>query len=490
MTGKPVIDSWDPLAGCGDMDTGFWNVEQSEGRLAAIDVRSGRQWSYDELQRDVNQFHAALPQLGRKSLGLLIAQNRYECLVAYLGALNAGCALMLLDFTLNRDLLQDLLDGYRPDWIFSAQPEFEVSGYGRSAAGGPALLEKKEQQDLELHVDLSLLLSTSGSTGSPKLVRLAAKNVAANAASIARYLCLAPQERPITSLPMSYSYGLSVINSHLHAGAAIVLTDDGVLRREFWDAIDRYGCTSFAGVPYTYQMLLQTGLLKMKGKSLKMLTQAGGRLEERYIQQMCELALTRNWKFYVMYGQTEATARISYVPFEQLAEKIGSVGIAIPEGSLGVDQKTGELLYSGPNVMMGYAESRQDLAKGDELHGVLRTGDLARQDADGFFYITGRLKRFLKLFGKRFNLDDAEKILSRQMAAAVACYGRDDLLMTAVEGGGDPASLSRVVCETFALPRTAVRAIGMTELPRTLNGKLDYQRLADAEGEHIAAATS
>ena len=140
--------------------------------------------------------------------------------------------------------------------------------------------------------------------------------------------------------------------------------------------------------------------------------------------------------------------------------------------------------------MMGYAESREDLAKGDELHSVLRTGDLARQDGDGFFYITGRLKRFLKLFGKRFNLDDAEKILSRQMSAAVACYGRDDLLMTAVEGGEDSASLSRIVCETFDLPRTAVRVVSMTELPRTLNGKLDYQRLADAEGECTAAAAS
>ena len=154
------------------------------------------------------------------------------------------------------------------------------------------------------------------------------------------------------------------------------------------------------------------------------------------------------------------------------------------------DRETGELLYSGPNVMMGYAESREDLAKGDELHGVLRTGDLAKQDADGFFYITGRLKRFLKLFGKRFNLDDAEKLLSRQMSAVVACYGRDDLLMAAVEGCEDPASLSRIVCETFDLPRTAVRAIGMTELPRTLNGKLDYQRLADAEGERTVATAS
>ena len=298
-------------------------------------------------------------------------------------------------------------------------------------------------QDLEVHPDLALLLTTSGSTGSPKLVRLTLRNLAANAESIAQYLQLTPQERPITSLPMSYSYGLSVINSHLQVGATIVFTEDGVLQREFWDAVDQHHCTSFAGVPYTYQMLLQTGLLNKKGSSLRTLTQAGGRLEERYIQQMYDLAMARGWKFMVMYGQTEATARISYVPFERLGGKVGSVGIAIPNGLLSVDEHTGELVYRGPNVMLGYAECRDDLAKGDELHGVLRTGDLARQDDDGYFYITGRLKRFLKLFGKRFNLDDVEKILSRRFETSVACYGRDDLLMVAVEHCDDPEAISQ-----------------------------------------------
>jgi len=489
MGGGLVADLRITLAGFGDMGIGFWNIQQPGEGLAAIDVRSGRQWSYDELQRDVAGFQAALPRLGRKSLGLLITQNRYECLVAYLGALNGRCAVILLDSTLNPQLLRDFIEAYRPDWIFSAQPAFELSGYGMSAAGGAGLLERKEQKDLELHANLALLLSTSGSTGSPKLVRLTLSNLAANAASIAQYLQLTAQERPITSLPMSYSYGLSVLNSHLQVGATIALTEDGVIRREFWDAIDRYGCTSFAGVPYTYQMLLQTGLLNKKGSSLQMLTQAGGRLEEGHIQQMYELALQRNWKFYVMYGQTEATARISYVPFEQLGEKIGAVGRAIPGGSLSVDEETGELLYRGPNVMLGYAECRQDLTKGDELHGLLRTGDLAKQDSDGFFYITGRLKRFLKLFGKRFNLDEVEKILSRQLAAAVACYGRDDLLMAAVEGCENPEPVSLVVCDTFGLPRTAVKVLAMKELPRTLNGKLDYQRLASAGGELRVAAT-
>jgi long-chain acyl-CoA synthetase len=467
----------------------FWTLNQASESTAVIDAATGKPWTYTELRRDVARFQSALPRMGRKSLGLLISQNCYECLVAYLAALNAGCALMLVDATLNAELLRQFVETYCPDWIFAREATLVPSGYRGHTGAEPGVLEREEMSDLQLHPDLGLLLSTSGSTGSPKLVRLSSKNVAANARSIAQYLCLTPHECPITSLPMSYSYGLSVINSHLHVGAAIVFTNDGVLRREFSDAIDRYGCTSFAGVPYTYQMLLQTGLLKTKGASLTMLTQAGGRLEERYIQQMYELALSKHWKFYVMYGQTEATARISYVPFERLAEKIGSVGIAIPDGALSLDEEAGELLYSGPNVMMGYAESREDLAKGDELGGVLRTGDLARQDADGFFYITGRLKRFLKLFGKRFNLDEVEKILSRQMSAPVACYGRDDLLMIAVEGYEDCASLSEIVCETFGLPRMAVKVVVMTKLPRTLNGKLDYQRLADTESDRIAAAT-
>lgn len=461
----------------------FWKLTQPDEALAAIDARTGREWSYARLRLDVQRIQDALPipKPDRKSLGLLLAQNRYECLAAYLAALNAGSALILLDATLNAELLQDFLAQYRPEWIFTLLPDPSLTGYRVSVSGEPGLWEREQYQDADIHPDLALLLNTSGSTGSPKLVRLTLRNLEANAASIAQYLGLSAAERPITSLPLPYSYGLSVINSHLHAGATIIFTEDSVLRREFWDAVEKRGCTSFAGVPYTYQLLLQAGLLSKKGSSLKTLTQAGGRLDERYIEQMRSLATTRGWKFFVMYGQTEATARISYVPFERLPDKIGSVGVAVPGGSLTTDEQTGELVYTGPNVMMGYAECREDLAKDDELHGVLRTGDLARQDADGFFYITGRLKRFLKLFGKRFNLDDVESILSRRFEMPVACYGRDDLLMVAVEGCADPKGATDAVCQLFDLPRTAVKAEGMAKLPRTTNGKLDYRSLMKAD---------
>jgi acyl-coenzyme A synthetase/AMP-(fatty) acid ligase len=466
----------------------FSKLSQPDDAIAAIDGRSGMRWTYATLRGDVARMQAALPYPERKSLGLMLAQNRYECLVTYLAALNAGSALILLDAGLNPELLRGLLENYKPEWIFTLQTNPELTGYSASASQEPGLYVAQHTYDLDIYPDLALLLNTSGSTGSPKLVRLTLANLDANAKSIAEYLQLTEKERPITSLPMPYSYGLSVINSHLLVGATIIFTEDGVLRREFWDAIDRYDCTSFAGVPYTYQLLLQAGLLTKRGASLKTLTQAGGRLDERYIRQMLALAEARDWRFFVMYGQTEATARISYVPFEQLGAKIGSVGIAIPNGSLAADEETGELIYSGPNVMLGYAECRADLARGDDLHGVLRTGDLARLDGEGYAWITGRLKRFLKIFGKRFNLDDVESILSRHLAAVVACFGSDDLLQVAIEGVDTANEACETLCKLFDLPRTVVNVVAIAELPRTNNGKLDYQALTEAAQHATAAA--
>jgi acyl-CoA synthetase (AMP-forming)/AMP-acid ligase II len=447
----------------------FWNLTQTDSAPAAIEGRTGRVWTYGDLRRDAERIGRALPRVGRKTLGLILAQNQYECLAAYVGALQAGACIALLDANLSPSLLAHVLDAYGPDWIFGPGP---FPGY---VCSEPGLWISETTRDIDIHPELALLLSTSGSTGSPKMVRLSSRNIDANAASIAEYLQLGPDERPITSLPMAYSYGLSVINSHLHSGAAVVFSDDAVMRKEFWDALDRHRCTSFGGVPYTYQTLLTMGLLKTKGTSLKTLTQAGGRLESRYVEKMHELAVARGWKFVVMYGQTEAAPRISYVPFEDLGRKVGSIGIPVPGGALHVDD--GELVYSGPNVMLGYAYSRDDLAKADELGGVLRTGDLARRDDDGYFYITGRLKRFLKLFGKRFNLDEAERILAAKVEYPVACYGSDDVLLAAVEPPGNPEALLQTICDTFDLPRAAVKVRLVSELPRNANGKVDYKRL-------------
>lgn len=468
---------------------GFWQVTAGED-IAAIDAYSGKEWSYSALRRDVMRLQPLLRRKGRKALGLLVTQNGYEYLVAYLAALNAGSAVIVSDGGVNAYFRSSLLDVYRPDWIFSLQQEGAFAGYRQRPSGPPGLLEREVAEEGAIYPDLALLLSTSGSTGSPKLVRLSYRNIAANAESISQCLQITSRERAITSLPMSYSYGLSVINSHLHARGTIVFTRDSVLRRNFWDAIDIHRCTSFAGVPYTYRMLLETGLLRTKGSSLRTLTQAGGKLDNAFISRLYEIALDREWRLFVMYGQTEATARISCLPFEQVNRKLGSVGTAVPGGSIAVDQQTGELVYSGPNVMLGYATSREDLAKGDDMGGVLHTGDTARLDPDGYLYVTGRLKRFLKVFGKRFNLDEVERILSGALAAPVACFGRDDRLVVVAESCRGRSDVTEVVCGTFDLPRAVVRGYSIGTLPRNSNGKLDYPSLAAADTELCSAAVS
>jgi len=456
----------------------FWTLPHPDDAPAAVDLRGEQRLSYGDLRRKVDALQETLPCTNRKSLGALIARNSLESLAIYLAALRSGNPVILLDASWKPSVLAELVGTYQPDWLFGDRIDATFSGYRATSTVMEGLQERAERQGVEIHPDLALLLTTSGSTGSPKLVRLTLRNLAANGGSIAKYLKLTPGERPISSLPMSYSYGLSVVNSHLAAGACLLLTDDSVLQRSFWDALDGHRGTSFAGVPYTYQMLLQTGLLKTRGSGLRTLTQAGGRLDERYIRQMYELAQERGWKFVVMYGQTEATARISYVPFDELGKKIGSVGVAIPDGSLRVDDVSGELIYCGPNVMMGYAECRDDLAKGDELGGMLRTGDLARRDEDGYFYITGRTKRFLKMFGKRFNLDDVEMAMASRCHSTIACFGKDDLLLAAVEDPQIAPAVHALICETFDLPRHAVQVVAVQQLPRTSNGKLDYQRLS------------
>ena len=455
----------------------FWSLHHPPQATAVVDAQSGLQKTYGELREDVERAALAIPRRTDRPLCLLIAQNRYDSIVSYLAALTLGNPLIVADASVNRELYARLVATYQPEFVFASSPDLAVSRYRKIDYPGGSLWEREgDPPDGGIHPSLAVLLSTSGSTGSAKMVRLTLANLQANAESIVAYLGLGPEERPITSLPMAYSYGLSVINSHLLAGATLTLTEHGVLRREFWDSVDRHACPSFSGVPYSSQMLLETGLLNKRGRTLRTFTQAGGRLAESHIRQVHRIALERGARFFVMYGQTEATARISYVPPGQLASKIGSIGIAIPNGSLRLDAG-GELIYTGPNVMMGYAECRADLAKGDELQSELRTGDLARQDDDGYFYLTGRKGRFLKMFGKRFNLEEVELLLQGNCAGRLACFGHDDLLMVAIEGEHGSAA-AKTLREMFRLPTEAFRIVGVAELPRTPSGKIDYALLA------------
>jgi acyl-coenzyme A synthetase/AMP-(fatty) acid ligase len=364
--------------------------------------------------------------------------------IAELAALDAGHAVVLLEAGADPG---PVIERYDPRYVLTGDE-----------------LEERDAAPALVHPDVSLLLSTSGSTGSPKLVRLTKANVLANAASIAEYLGLTPEERAIASLPLPYSYGHSVLTSHLLAGASIAFTPHSVIRPEFWEDVRRHAVTSFAGVPYAYAMLERIGMREMELPALRTMTQAGGRLDPDVALRFAARA-----RFFVMYGQTEATARIAYVPPERLGEKAGSIGIPIPGGALRVED--GELVYEGPNVMLGYAESAADLARGDELGGVLPTGDLGHADDDGFFYVTGRLKRIAKVYGQRVNLDEVEAAVDGPAGAVAG----DDAIDVYAERGAD----ARALAALFRLPPRAIRVHDVERLPVKDSGKIDYAALAD-----------
>ena len=338
-----------------------------------------------------------------------------------------------------------------------------------------------------MYDELALLLTTSGSTGSPKFVRQSYENVLDNARSIVQYLELDETERPITTLPMNYTYGLSIINSHLLVGASILLTEKGLMQREFWQFFKVAGATSFGGVPYTYEMLDKLRFYRMNLPSLRTMTQAGGKILPELHEKFARYAEEEGKKFVVMYGQCEATARMGYLPPERALEKKGSMGIAIPGGKFHLIDAdgaqvtepftTGELVYEGKNVTLGYAESGEDLGKGDERYGILETGDMAQFDKDGYYYIVGRKKRFLKIYGNRVNLDEVDRLIKGSFGIETASAGVDDHMVIFVTDGNAEQQVKDFIVEKTKLNPAAFKILTIPEIPKNDAGKTLYKEL-------------
>jgi acyl-CoA synthetase (AMP-forming)/AMP-acid ligase II len=398
-----------------------------------------------------------------RRLVALAAANDLDSLVAYLAALVSGHPLILIPED-KPAALDSIIAAYDPDVIL------------RSGNGEPVLEERRPGTRHELHPDLALMLSTSGSTGSPKLVRLSHANLQSNAESIAEYLNIGPDDRAATTLPMSYCYGLSVINSHLLRGAGLVLTDLSVVDPCFWDLFRSRGATAFAAVPYTFELLERVGFAEMELPSLRYVTQAGGRLAPEMVQSYAGLGRRRGWELFVMYGQTEATARMAYLPPDLAAAVPGSIGIPVPGGAFRIDPvpglEHGELVYTGPNVMLGYADSPADLAAGRTIK-ELRTGDLARRHPAGVYEVVGRRSRFVKIVGLRVDLGQVERILA-DLGVQAASAGTDQGLVVAVEGDHDTHLLGKVLAQGIGLPRAALELHAVEHLPRLATGKVDY----------------
>ena len=456
----------------------------------AIIADSGEQLSYREVYSETQKIANCIPS---GSFVFTLCENNLGAMMGYLALLDNHKAQVLIDAAKDIDTIQQLALSYLPDfyWI----PEKRVEEFIRSelvdskviyAYKDYCLMRRTGENNTKVHPELLLCLTTSGSTGSPKFVRISESNIKSNTIAIADYLQIDANERPITSLPMYYSFGMSVINSNLLKGATILLTDKTIVQREFWDFLKKEKATSIAGVPYTYETLKAFRFFRMDLPYLKTMIQAGGKLNASIVKEYADFAQEKDKRFFVMYGQTEASPRISYLPSKKAITKNGSIGIPIPGGRMAIiddngqeitaPNTDGELVYYGPNVCMGYAECREDLQKGDDNNGCLHTGDIARFDEEGFFYITGRLKRFVKVWGNRCNLDAIEQLI-KTITTDCACSGVDDLITIFVTNGNLEEPIVNLLSSKTGLNPQAFRVKTISAIPKMDSGKIDYKRL-------------
>ena len=377
----------------------------------------------------------------KRCLVFLICSNNIESIIGYLSFIKSDCVTSLIDEKTDDHLLLNIISNYEPNYIFiSNKKKILLKGYSTELNFyNYSLLKRDKETEIKLHDDLMLLISTSGTTGSTKFVRQSYENLQNNTKSIIDFLKISELDRTITTLPMSYVYGLSVINTHLEMGGNITLNNSSVIQKIFWERIYKNKITNFAGVPYTYEIIEKLDLKKFNLKFLKYTTQAGGKVPIDTVKKIISNYEKLDIKLIIMYGASEATARMSFLSWKDIKKKPDSIGKAIPGGELWLENEfgkkihgnfeKGEIIYKGKNVCLGYAFNPQDLKKGDNNNLTLRTGDLGYKDNDGYYYVAGRKDRFIKINGLRINLSEVENIILKMNIKSMCLKGEANKIL-------------------------------------------------------------
>lgn len=417
----------------------MFNLKKYKNNIAVI-TEKYEKYTYEDLY---NIQLSMMNFVEKRKLMIILCENTMGCLIGYIFCIIHSVVPLMLDSHICISILESYLNKYCPDYIWmpkaiqnfdNLETIYEDFGY--------KLIRYNTKHCIELNNELAVLLTTSGSTGNPKTVRISYNNLISNTEAIIKYLEIDEKERSITSLPLYYTYGLSVVNTHLYAGACVLLTKRSVVSKDFWAFFNKFKGTSFSGVPYTYDILRKCNFISVSIPTLKTLTQAGGALSKETNRFFYNYSLKNRVNFFVMYGQTEATARMCYLPYKYMGTKLGSIGIPISggrvelideeEGIINTPNKIGEIIYYGKNVSLGYAYNREDLFRGDDNKGILHTGDLSYYDSDGFLYFCGRQDRIIKIMGKRIDLNDLEEKLRIKYSNYVFCFYRNKRLQIIV----------------------------------------------------------
>ena len=450
--------------------------------IAAIDSCGGR-ITYGDLLSLAEKIRETV---GSRSLFFVLTKNNVGGIAWVMASILSGNVPLVLNAHTEPQLLSSLVATYRPEFICSPDGESVIDTEPVGSEYGYRLLPTGNTS-CAMHDELSHLLPTSGSTGSPKLVRHKYSNIEAAGLNISTFFRLTEADRPLMVLPLYYTMGLSMVFSHFKVGATVLITDLKMTDPGFWKFMKEERATSFTGVPFSYEVLDKMRFTRMKLPNLTLLTQGGGKMPTELNLKFAEYCRDNGKRWVATYGQSEGTARMAWLPEEYAVSKMGSIGIAVPNGHLylrDADGKiieespaTGEMCYEGKNVTMGYARKREDLNLGDERNGFLPTGDIAYRDEDGFYFIKGRMGRFLKIFGNRIGLDECEQILRSHVSCDVACCGTDDKLIVYLTDECQKEAALTALINAIKVPANVIETRGIVALPKNEAGKILYSKL-------------
>ena len=452
--------------------------------LAAIDSQEGH-LAYGEVVDFSEEVKNLLPA---RSLFFLLVENNVGGIAWTISNICAGNVPLILNAHLDEALYNSLFDLYQPPYVCVPTAMADKFGYDVVASHFGYSLMKTGHEACPMNDELSHLLPTSGSTGSPKLVRHKYGNIEAAALNISTFFELTAKERPLMVLPLYYTMGLSMVFSHFYVGATVLITNLSMTDRNFWKFIKDERATSFTGVPYSFEILNLMRFFRMDLPDLKLLTQGGGRMPKELNLKFAEYCRDNGKQWIATYGQSECTARMAWLPAKWAIEKVGSIGIAVPNAELSLidmdgnpiatPNTEGEMCYRGKNVTMGYARQRDDLLLGDERHGFIRTGDLAYFDEDGCYYIVGRMGRFLKLFGMRVGLDECERIVKGKFSGLeCACVGTDEKMLVYLTDEKYKSQVKEELVNRLKLVATSFEVRIIDEIPKNEAGKILYAKL-------------
>ncbi len=460
----------------------FSNLESYAHRIAVIE-QNEKKYTYKDIlkiEKKISNF------IKKKDKIFLFCENTFNFISLYVSLLRLNSVIFLIEETINSENLKTLIKNFEPNYIFATKNKvfnnykklfLKDNNYNFYKTNYKSKLKKKN--------NLAILISTSGTTSSSKFVMLSHEGILDNTEKIAKYLKINSRSRAITTMPASYSYGLSIINTHILQGASIITTKYTLFEKNFWSLFKKYKPDSLNGVPSIFEIFKRIKIENFNLNKLKYVTQAGGKLDNNLIIHFYNLFKKKNIRFYTMYGQTEASPRMSYLNYNMILRKLGSIGKTIKNGKFYLVDKQkkniskkdtiGELAYEGKNVMIGYADKHKDLEKTKKIK-ILYTGDLARKDKDGYYYIVGRKSRFIKLFGMRVSLDDLENKIKEDFEE-VACIGEDNKIIIFLTNRTIIEKIVSKLFNSFGIKKNIIEFKFINKIPKNNNGKIKYSFL-------------